>query len=564
MHEHQHHAIFLVLSLVVAVLGSWTALDLFRRVRSHIGQARGMWLGTAAVAMGLSIWSMHFVAMLGFDPGSPVRYDPWLTLTSLLIAIGATWGAFLAASKPGAATARLLAAGGAMGAGICLMHYVGMAALRTGVSLGHSPVFVAASFLIAVAASTAALFAARHERTLAWRAGAAAVLGFAIAGMHYTAMAGLRLTPAAGAAGPVPGLPPITLGVAVAAGAVVILLLALLASIYDQRLNVLTALDAGRVGYWELILPQMDFHISSRGKEVFGRDPDAPFTHAEVLAALGPEDRAARDTIFRSALEGEGDYNAEYCFLGADGARRWINIRGRVVARRHGRPARMAGVVVDVSDRRAAFAALSESQGRQRLLIDELNHRVKNTLATVQSIARQSAKGTDTVAAFCDAFEARLVALSQTHDTLTRGGWSGASLRDLLEQEFAPYAGGQVRLRGEDVDLEPRQTLSLGMIFHELSTNAAKYGALATPDGCVTVEWRREDRHIELLWVERGGPLVQPPTRRGFGSKLIQGSVARELDGSAELFYERDGFRARLCFPYDADVGLEGAALLEA
>lgn len=555
--QHHHHALFVVLSLLIAVLGSWTALDLFQRVRSHIGRAQRVWLGMAAVAMGLSIWSMHFVAMLGFDPGSAVRYDLPLTFLSLALAMVVTWAAFFAASKPGAAVPRLVIAGGAMGVGICTMHYVGMAALRSAVMLSYRPEFVAASFAIAVVASTAALFAVRREHTLAWRAVGAIGLGFAIAGMHYMAMAGLRLAPMAGTMAAAPGAPPVLLGGAVAAGVSVILLLVLLASLYDQRLNVLAALDAGRVGYWELVLPQMDFHISARGKEIFGRDPGKPLSHAEILASLSPQDRAQREAVFQSALEGLAEYDAEYRVMASDGAPRCVNIRGRVVAWRRGRPRRMAGVVLDVSDRRAAFAALAESEGRQRLLIDELNHRVKNTLATVQSIARQSAKGANSMAAFRAAFDARLVALSQTHNALTRSGWSGASLRDLLEQEFAPYASGQVRLEGEDVDLEPRQALALGMVFHELSTNAAKYGALATPEGLVSVEWRRDRGRLELSWSERGGPPVGPPTRRGFGSQLIQGSIVRELDGSVELAYDPDGFSARLSF--SCPGGLPGA-----
>src|SRR3989344_30310 len=170
---HHHHPLFVILSLVVAVLGSWTALDLFRRVRWHIGRTRQGWLGTAAVAMGASIWSMHFIAMLGFDPGSAVSYDPALTLVSFALAVGATWGAFFSAARERSGGALVMLAGAFMGAGICLMHYVGMAALRTAVSLVYGPVLVALSLLIAVAAATAALFAARRERALAWRAAAA-------------------------------------------------------------------------------------------------------------------------------------------------------------------------------------------------------------------------------------------------------------------------------------------------------------------------------------------------------------------------------------------------------
>src|SRR5258705_2030236 len=135
--SHTHHSAYMLLSLLVAVLGSWTALDLFRRVRTHVGRARRIWLSTAAVAMGSSIWSMHFIAMLGFDPGSPVRYDVPLTILSLGLAILATGGAFFAAAAGGASRRQVVLAGIFMGSGICLMHYVGMAALRTAASLGY-------------------------------------------------------------------------------------------------------------------------------------------------------------------------------------------------------------------------------------------------------------------------------------------------------------------------------------------------------------------------------------------------------------------------------------------
>lgn len=546
--HHVHHPLFVTLSLIIAVLGSWTALDLFRRVRTHIGRTQRVWLGTTAVAMGLSIWSMHFIAMLGFDPGSAVGYDLPLTFLSLLLAMGATCAAFFAASKPGSGNVRLYVAGAAMGAGICLMHYVGMAALRISATVSYDPVLVGASFAIAAVASTAALFAARRERTRTWRAVAALVLGLAIFGMHFTGMAALRLTAHHGDGAFVPGAPPYVLGFSVAGGASVILLLALLASLYDQRMNVLAALEAGGVGYWELSLPTMAFDISPRGKEIFGRDPNAPFTHDDALGALDPEEHTRRRTIFDVALTDAGVYDAEYRLAG-EGPPRWVNIRGRVVAWRNGRPTRLAGVVLDVSDRRDAFAALAQSENRQRLLIDELNHRVKNTLATVQSIARQSAKGASSTDAFRAAFEDRLVALSQTHNALTRQGWSGAHLKELLGQEFAPYSPSQVRLDGEDVDLGARQALALGMIFHELSTNAAKYGALSTPEGRVTVSWRRKGEALDLLWSEEGGPPVRAPARHGFGSRLIAGSVSRELGGSVEVSYRPPGFSARLFIP---------------
>jgi two-component sensor histidine kinase/NO-binding membrane sensor protein with MHYT domain len=501
--------------------------------------------------------------MLGFDPGSPVSYDPALTILSLVLAIGATWGAFFAAAKERTGGALIMVAGAFMGAGICAMHYVGMAALRTAVSLGYDPILVVASLLIAVIAATAALYASRLERSGPWRAAAALILGFAIAGMHYTAMAALQLTPGPGAVAH-PGAPPFVLGAGVAAGTILILFLALLASLYDQRLNVLVALDAGGVGYWELSLPQMTLHLSPRGKALLGLGPGAPFDLDDLLALLPLDDRPRREQL-EEAIRAGREYDVELRVAGPDGDPRWMNVRGRVAEVTAGRARRMVGVVFDVTERQEAFAAVAASERRQRLLIDELNHRVKNTLAAVQSISRQSAKRAASVQELHDLFEARLIALSQTHNALTRQSWEHAWLKELLTQQLDPYPPEQVRLQGEDVELPPRDALALGMVFHELATNAAKYGALSTPSGCVTVTWTvlagPRGRQLRLDWAETGGPRVEQPARRGFGSRLVQGSVVGELGGSADLAFEPDGFHGRFAIPLEPQP--DGAYVLE-
>ena len=552
MHASDHF-VFAALSLVVAGFGSWTALDLFRRVRAHVGRARHVWLAAAATALGCAIWAMHFIAMLGFDPGSPVRYDPGLTVLSLGLAIGATLGAFLTVARGEAGPVRTLAAGALMGAGICLMHYTGMAALRTAVSLGYEPGLVALSLAVAVAASTAALVAARQERSLLWRTIAAPILGAAIVGMHYTAMAALKLTPAAGAviAAGQAGLPPLLMAAGVALGTLLILFLALAASLYDQRMNVLSALDAGGVGYWELTLPDNVLYASPQAKALFGRGPEESFTHAEFVEALTEEARARRESLLSRTFEAGRDLDAEYRLRGDPP--RWINIRARVVRDGFGRPRRMLGVALDVTERQLAFQQVQESERKQRLLIDELNHRVKNTLATVQSIASQTARRAGDVESFSRTFEARLIALSRTHNALTQGGWERAGLKGLLQAELKPYAREQIALEGEEVQLDSRQALGLGMVFHEMATNAAKYGALSKPEGCVRVAWRVEPeadgRTLRLEWSESRGPAVRAPTRKGFGSRLIRGTVEQELGGEARFDYAKTGLVAELTVP---------------
>jgi NO-binding membrane sensor protein with MHYT domain/two-component sensor histidine kinase len=549
-----HHPIFVILSLAVAMLGSWTALDLFRRVRANQGRSRMVWLSIAAVAMGLSIWSMHFVAMLGFDPGSAVSYDPFLTLVSLVLAIGATGGAFFFASREGTGLATIVAAGTSMGVGICLMHYVGMAALMTAVSMGYDPKLVALSLVIAVAASIAALVAAGRDRSAPWRVGAAVSLGLAIVGMHYTAMAALDLEVAGSGHmghGSVGGTPPFVLAVAVAAGTLMILLLALLASLHDQRTNVMSAMEAGGVGYWEFDIRTGVLRVSRRGREILDISDDGRPLHQQVLDRLHPDERERRDGLFEAAVAMGADYDAEYRLAGGD---RWVNIRGRGEGRSQGRSNKISGVVLDVTDRHHAFAAVAESERQQRVLIDELNHRVKNTLATIMSISAQTGKGCTTMQDFQRNFEARLRALSATHDTLTSSNWKKADLRDLFVHELKPYSDERFRLDGPAVELNPKDALALGMVFHELATNAAKYGALSAPGGCVAVSWNtRSDVDdtrpvLAIEWNERGGPAVVAPSRRGFGTRLICVSTER-IGGHTLMRYDPEGFSCSIEMP---------------
>lgn len=551
----------MALALAVAVFGSWTALDLASRVQSHIGRARLVWSSTAAIAMGLSIWSMHFIAMLGFDPGSPVAYAPGLTILSLVLAIGSTWGAFLAATRPGARRVGVLVAGAAMGLGICTMHYVGMAALRTAVALDYRPDLVVLSLVIAIVASTVGLFVARRQRAAASRLLAAGLLGAAIVGMHYTAMAALKLTPIAGASVAPMGVSPFLLGLGVAAGTLLILFLAIMASLYDQRGNILQALDAGGVGYWEYDLRSQALQASSQVKALFGMRGDDEFTLQHWLGSLSPEDRARRDRAVESAQRTGADYDVEYRLADQD---RWLNVRGKVIHDQQGRPSRMIGVVLDVTDRHQAFAAVTASEQRHRLLTNELNHRVKNTLATIQSIARHTARGAGSIAEFRQAFEDRLMALSATHNVLTQASWEAANLGDLLAQELAPYPAEQVSIGGALVMLPARPALALGMVFHELTTNAAKYGALSTATGRLEVRWAAVDVDapaplLVLEWRETGGPVVSPPTHSGFGSRLVKNSVEQDLGGTLALEFNATGLVCRIEAPLQRIGERQGA-----
>ena len=193
---------------------------------------------------------------------------------------------------------------------------------------------------------------------------------------------------------------------------------------------------------------------------------------------------------------------------------------------------------------------------RQKLMIDELNHRVKNTLATVQSIAMQTARSHADPATFAESFQARLMAVSHTHDLLTRSHWEGADLRAILEHETEAHGPQRINLNGLPLGLGPAAALSLGMIFHELATNAAKYGALSGPDGRVLVDWAVADQSrpvLHLTWREIDGPPVTAPTRRGFGSRLIERNVRHDLAGEVKLEYATSGFTAEFMVPLDRE-----------
>ncbi len=200
----------------------------------------------------------------------------------------------------------------------------------------------------------------------------------------------------------------------------------------------------------------------------------------------------------------------------------------------------------------AAGAAITErarererSDEQRQLLINELNHRVKNTLATVQSIALQTMRGAVSMAEARDALSDRLVALAKVHDVLTSESWEGAELRDIVAGATGPHGGAERFVTaGPPVWLTPSLSLSLSLALHELATNAAKYGALSTGNGSVTVSWNvageGDMSRLTLRWAEQGGPPVQPPIRQGFGSRLIR-SLSADIDATAAIDYRPDG-----------------------
>jgi PAS domain S-box-containing protein len=317
----------------------------------------------------------------------------------------------------------------------------------------------------------------------------------------------------------------------------------------EARLRV--ALNAGDLGSWEYT-PATDTLITSPAcRAHFGRAPDEEANYTDLVSSIHPEDRLKQTDAVKRAITHRTDLHVEYRVIWPDGSEHWIRVSGRTRVGPSGELS-MVGVTQDITERRLA-------DERQALLLHELNHRVKNTLATVQSVAsmtRRSADNSDPKA--WDAFIDRLHGLAKTHDLLTATHWQGALLQDVLKSELDPYQDAmrqRIRLRGPQINLQPGAVLALGLAVHELATNATKYGSLSTPDGKVSVMWAlttgSHPPSLLVEWVESGGPPVRQPERQGFGTKLIQRGLAQQLGGEIKLDFAPAGIRCVITFPID-------------
>jgi PAS domain S-box-containing protein len=235
---------------------------------------------------------------------------------------------------------------------------------------------------------------------------------------------------------------------------------------------------------------------------------------------------------------------------GKDGEYRWFLSRALPIRGADGRIIRWFGTNTDITDRLKA-------DEQRELLINELNHRVKNTLATVQSLAMQTLRNTERSADARELFESRLTALSRAHDVLTVESWEGAELRRAASRALEPFTSqdGRVSIKGPDVWLTPKQALALSMALHELATNATKYGALSNDAGNVHLSWAVApfdgSDELKVTWTEQGGPPVSQPTRKGFGTRLIQRNLAHDLGGDATIDYRPQGVVAVIRSPIE-------------
>lgn len=314
----------------------------------------------------------------------------------------------------------------------------------------------------------------------------------------------------------------------------------------ERRLQI--ALDAGRMGAWEWNIGTGEV-IWSPGLQALHHIEPGTFggTFADFKRDIHPDDLPLIELEIARAMQTREDYHIVYRIRLPNGQIRWMEAFGQFSPQGAAKPGKLAGVCMDITERK-------EAESQRNLLVAELSHRVKNTLAIVSSIARQSFSISPDVYEAHRSFDARIRALAQTHTRLAEASWSGVSLETVLFDELAPYHDDEknnVSLSGPPMMLPPKYALTLGMAAHELATNAAKHGALSVKTGSVDIEWSaRETDRLQIRWRESGGPAVLAPKRNGFGRLLLERVLASDLGGEVQLEFAPHGLVCTIDVPY--------------
>jgi PAS domain S-box-containing protein len=314
----------------------------------------------------------------------------------------------------------------------------------------------------------------------------------------------------------------------------------------ERRLDL--AVSAHRIGIFDSHPPTGRAMWNRAMEEIFGLAAGAfEGREDDFRRRVLPEDLARLQAMTEAALAGGKD-TVEYQFriLRPDGEVRWVEGAARFMLDAEGKPRRVVGTNIDITDRKSA-------ESHQRLLINELNHRVKNTLAIVQALARQSLRTPGVDRAAVENFEGRLGALASAHDVLTRQNWESVAVGGVVAEALAPHHDGRLTAEGPAVDLTPKAAVALALAMHELATNAVKHGALSAPAGRVEVRWAVEDGRLRLSWREQGGPPVSPPARRGFGVRLLERGLSDELRGRVRLDFRPEGLVCEVDAPLSVD-----------
>jgi PAS domain S-box-containing protein len=314
------------------------------------------------------------------------------------------------------------------------------------------------------------------------------------------------------------------------------------------------ALAAGQMGSWNWDILNGKYVCDEGQCRIFGIKPECfELSTDNVRTLVYPDDGDRVEHALRNIAKTGQPHQAEFRVRRPNGELRWCIGTAAASLDTAGRVVRMSGVTIDITDRRLA-------EERQELLTREVDHRAKNALAVVQSIVRLTRA--TTIENYVEAVEGRIFALARAHLLLSESRWRGADLGRLVTEELAPYRTHEtdkIARKGPDVTLEPATAQAVAVALHELSTNAAKYGALSVKSGRVALSWELRTGTLVLKWVESGGPPVKAPASHGYGSKVIRAVIERQLGGRAILDWRPEGLRCILLVPRrNAGPALEG------
>lgn len=309
-------------------------------------------------------------------------------------------------------------------------------------------------------------------------------------------------------------------------------------------------LEAGKVGSWVWEVNTGELACNDMFRRMYGLPEAGKVRFEDVLAATHEADRAKVEAGIQASFREGVDYDAQ-ARVGATG--RWLTMRGRVYQRdAEGKPLVMMGVSIDITESK-------QSADHTRLLLRELNHRVKNTLAMIQSVARQTIRQNPDPQDFIQAFSGRLRTISDAHVLLADRDWSGVQLYEVIASQLGPSfrtSPDRAEVTGDDVTLPADHALGLGLILHELTTNAHRHGAWSGDDGTVSIDWevrKNPSRGLSLTWRESGGPSVAGPSEYGLGTRLIERSLAKVLDSEVKLDFDPAGVVAHIWMPLPAE-----------
>ena len=308
----------------------------------------------------------------------------------------------------------------------------------------------------------------------------------------------------------------------------------------EQRRSL--AIAAGKMGSWDWDWVNGDCLWDEGQYQILGVDSGSfELTPGNIQTVFHPDDLHKIHEAWAAFTKGAKSFEAEFRIVRPNSEVRWCTGTAAASTDKDGRVVRVSGVTVDITERKLA-------EERQNLLSREVDHRAKNALALAQSIVRLT-RG-ENVKSYIHSVEGRITALARVHTVLSLSSWQGAEIRKLIDEELAPYsAGDQIALRGPEIQLMPATAQTVALALHELVTNSAKYGALSVQSGRLSVHWENPPDLLKIVWTETGGPHVDKPVSRGFGTRSVIASIESQLGGKAEFDWRPEGLVCRLSVP---------------